>query len=138
VDPNKLVCYITLGRINLASDKHFASINEKVPKNYVYNSIFDFCWSTLFAIRLAGLMKEARLKGVDIQMQYCKHCFPLEKWKQLSIKWTKNKVSFFFPTPLLYLLWRWVNLHSSLLGQFKSYEENKVLRLWQHLLISKW
>jgi len=29
-------------------------INEIVPKNKVYNSVFDFCWSTLFAIRLAG------------------------------------------------------------------------------------
>jgi len=30
------------------------SVNEIVPKNSVHNSIFDFCSSTLFAIRLAG------------------------------------------------------------------------------------
>ncbi len=58
------------------------SINKIIPKALVYNSIFDFCWSTLFAIKLSSYRKEARLKRVHIRMEYCKHWFNVEKLKQ--------------------------------------------------------
>ncbi len=55
-------------------------------------------------------MKQARLKGVEIWMQYYKHWFPLVKMEIINNKITKNKVFFFFMTQLLYLIRRWVSL----------------------------
>ncbi len=39
--------FINIGHYNFFN-LAYVSINKIVPKNKIYNSIFDFCWSTLY------------------------------------------------------------------------------------------
>ncbi len=86
----------------------FVLINRILPKASVYNSNFDFCWSTPFAIRLVKwrrpdlgeLISECSTVNID---------FLFRSWNNKQYYKLKIKCFFILMTHLLYLLRRWVN-----------------------------